>query len=197
MWTDALLSAFDYLISVIPPTVIGIVLMELLIELGLIQKLSKLTSPFMCFAHLREEVGISFLVSFGSPTAGNSMVAELNNKGLIDQRETIISSLINSFPSTFVIMRSMIPVLVILLGTIGLIYLGIVAAVGFLRTVITLVIGHFLLPPKKPAMLMHEGRKKQLKRAFMDALSASLAPLKRIIPTIVIASVIAFLLIDY
>ena len=75
MWLDALLLAFQYLLSVIPATVAGIVLMELLIELGWIQRLGFITAPFMRFGHLREEVGVSFLVSFGSPTAGNSAVA--------------------------------------------------------------------------------------------------------------------------
>src|SRR5659263_717025 len=127
MWFGALLLALQYLLSVIPATIAGIILMELLIELGWIQKLGFVTAPFMRFGHLREEVGISFFVSFGSPTAGNSMVAELNKKGLIDDKETLIASLVTSFPATFIFVRDLTPVLVILLGTTGLIYLGIVA----------------------------------------------------------------------
>jgi len=101
MWNDALILTFEYLSSVIPATIIGIVLMELLIELGWIQKLGFVTAPFMHFGHLREEVGVSFLASFGSPTAGNSMIADLNKKGLIDRKETLIASLVTSFPATF------------------------------------------------------------------------------------------------
>ncbi len=196
MWVDALLPAFEYLISVIPATVIGIVLMELLIELGLVQKLGFVTAPFMHFAHLREEAGISFLVSFGSPTAGNSMVAELNKKGLINRKETIIASLINSFPSTFIIVRDLLPVLIILLGTTGLIYLGIVVGVGLLRTAITLILGHFLLAPKKPAIIERHAEKKTFGAAFRNALSFSLPPLRRIIPTMIISAIIVFQLID-
>lgn len=196
MWLDALLSAFNYLVSVIPPTVIGIVLMELLIELGWIHKLEFVTTPFMRFAHLREEIGMSFLASFGSPTAGNSMVARLNKNGLIDQRETIIASLINSFPSTIVLLRNMLPVLVILLGTTGIIYLAIVVSVGLLRTGITLVIGRILLPPKNGEVLKKEAQRKKLKPALQDALRTSWKPLCRIIKVMAISAIIVFHLID-
>jgi hypothetical protein len=196
MWSDALLLALNYLISVIPPTVIGIVLMELLIELGWIHKLEFVTTPFMRFAHLREEIGMSFLASFGSPTAGNSMVAGLNKKGLIDRRETIIASLINSFPSSIVMLRNILPVLVILLGTTGLIYMGIVVSVGLFRTGITLIIGHILLPPKNGEVLKKEAQRKKLKTALHDALSTSWKPLRRIIPVMVITALLVFQLID-
>jgi len=56
-WNDALILTFEYLSSVIPATIVGIVLMELLIELGWIQKLGFVTAPFMRFGHIREEVG--------------------------------------------------------------------------------------------------------------------------------------------
>lgn len=196
MWFDALLSAFGYLLSVIPATVVGIVLMELLIELGWVQKLGSLTAPFMRFGHLREEVGVSFLVSFGSPTAGNSMVAGLNKKGLIGDTETLIASLVTSFPATFIFVRDLTPVLIILLGTTGLIYLGIVVGVGFFRTAIMLVLGRFLLSPKKTAIVDWHAEKKKFGTALRDALRTSWAPLRSIIPTMVIAAVIVFQLID-
>lgn len=196
MWPDALILAFKYLLSVIPPTVIGIIFMEILIELGLIQKLSFVTTPFMRFAHLREEVGISFLASFGSPTAGNSMVAELNKKGLIGHRETIIASLINSFPSTIVLLRSLLPVLIILLGTTGIIYLGIVVFVGLLRTAITLVMGRIFLPLKEPGKIRRDMKRKRFKTAIRDALSASWKPIRRIILTVTVTAIVVFQLID-
>lgn len=196
MWYDALLSAFWYLVSVIPATVIGIVLMELLIELGWVQKLGSLTAPFMRFGHLREEVGVSFLVSFGSPTAGNSMIAELNKKGLIDERETLIASLVTSFPATFIFVRDLLPILIILLGTTGLIYLSIIVFVGFFRTAITLILGRLLLPAKKPVIIQKEIKGKKFGAALRDAISTSWIPLRRIIPTIAVAAVIVFQLID-
>jgi hypothetical protein len=196
MWFNALLLGFQYLLSVIPATVAGIILMELLIEMGWIQKLGFLTAPFMRFGHLREEVGVSFLVSFGSPTAGNSMVAELNKKGLIDNKETLISSLVTSFPATFIFVRDLTPVLVVLLGTTGIIYLGIIVGVGLLRTAISLAFGHFLLPLKKIAIKEQSIKKKKFSAAIRSAISSSWAPLLSIIPTMIIAAIIVFQLID-
>ncbi len=170
--------------------------MELLIELGLVQKLGSLTAPFMRFGHLREEVGVSFLVSFGSPTAGNSMVAELNKKGLMDNRETLIASLVTSFPATFIFVRDLTPVLVILLGTTGLVYLGIVVVVGLLRTAITLLAGRILLPPKKSGKIERHAAGMNFSTAFKAAVSTSVAPLQRIIPTMAVAAIIVYQLID-
>lgn len=197
MWIDALYSAFVYLLNIIPPTVLGIFIMEWLVEAGWINRLGFVTAPFMRFAHLREEIGVSFLASFGSPTAGNSMVAQMYNNKIIDKRETVIASLINSFPSTLVILRSMLPVLIILLGTTGLIYLGIVVFVGLLRTIITLIAGRFLLPPKgKCEIGCDKGKKIGLKKSFKNALKASTKPLKRILLTMTVVSIIVFQLID-
>ncbi|MBU3966464.1 MAG: nucleoside recognition protein [Euryarchaeota archaeon] len=196
MWNDALVSSLGYLASVIPATITGIFLMELFIELGWLHKLGFVTSPFMRFGHLREEVGVSFLASFGSPTAGNSMIADLNKKGLIDRKETVIASLVTSFPATFIFVRDLLPVLIVLLGTTGVVYLGIVVAIGLLRTAITLVLGRILLPPKKPAAIPQEIRKKKFRHAFKKALSASWPPIKSIIPAMLVAALVVFQLID-
>lgn len=196
MWFDALLLALQYLLSVIPATIAGIILMELLIELGWVQKLGFITAPFMRFGHLREEVGVSFFVSFGSPTAGNSMVAELNKKGLIDDKETLIASLVTSFPATFIFVRDLTPVLIILLGTTGIIYLGIIVGVGLLRTVISLALGRFLLPPKKTAIIQQNIKTKKFRNALQSAILSSWVPLRKIIPTMIIAAIIVFQLID-
>lgn len=196
MWFDAVLLAFRYLLSVIPATVAGIILMELLIELGWVQRLGFVTAPFMHFGHLREEIGVSFIVSFGSPTAGNSMVAELNKKGLIDNKETLIASLVTSFPSTFIFVRDLTPILVVLLGVTGLIYLGIVVGIGLIRTAISLVLGRFLLPPKKIEIIERGIKTKKFRIALKNAILSSQAPLRRIIPTMIIAAILVFQLID-
>jgi hypothetical protein len=196
MWFAALLLALQYLLSVIPATIAGIILMELLIEMGWVQRLGFITAPFMRFGHLREEVGVSFFVSFGSPTAGNSMVAELNKNELIDDKETLIASLVTSFPATFIFVRDLTPVLVVLLGTTGIIYLGIVVGVGLLRTAISLAFGRFLLPPKKKVIIQQDKKTKKFRGALKSAILSSRVPLRSIIPTMIIAAIIVFQLID-
>lgn len=196
MWFSALLQALQYLLSVIPATIAGIILMELLIEMGWVQRLGFITAPFMRFGHLREEIGVSFFVAFGSPTAGNSMVAQLNKKGLIDDKETLVASLVTSFPATFIFVRDLTPVLLILLGTTGLIYLGIVVGVGLIRTAISLILGRFLLPPKKSAIIQQDIKTKKFRDALKSSILSSWVPLRNIIPTMIIAAIIVFQLID-
>jgi len=196
MWLNALLQAIHYLLSVIPATIAGIILIELLIEMGWVQRLGFVMAPFIRFGHLREEVGVSFLASFGSPTAGNSMVAELNKKGLMSDRETLIASLVTSFPATFIFVRDLTPVLLTLLGTTGLVYLGIVVGVGLIRTVISLALGRFLLPPKKIVILQQDIKTKKFRGALQSAILSSWVPLRGIIPTMIIAAIIVFQLID-
>ncbi len=96
MWLDALYMAFDYLIKVIPPIVIGILVMDFVVEMGWVKKLGFLASPHMCFWNLREEIGLSFITSFGSSAAGNSMIAKRHDDNHIDSRETIVATMVNS-----------------------------------------------------------------------------------------------------
>lgn len=107
-----------------------------------------------------------------------------------------IASLVTSFPATFIFVRDLTPVLVILLGTTGLIYLGIVVGVGLLRTAISLAFGRFLLPPKKIAIIEQSIKTKKFSAALQSAILSSWAPLRGIIPTMIIAAIIVFQLID-
>ena len=151
MLVDAFYLSLDYLLTIIPIMVIGVIAAEFLIEIGWIHKLGFIVSPLTKFAHLREECNISFITAFGSPAASNSMLKKLYDDGLIERKELIVASLINSFPSIIMHWRTLLPVFIPLLGMAGLIYLGILTAVGLLRTLVTLLIGRFLLSEKKYA----------------------------------------------
>jgi len=106
--------------------------MDFVVEMGWVKKLGFLASPLMRFGNLREEIGVSFLTSFGSYAAGNSMIARFHDDRHIDRKETIVATMVKSFPSSIVLSRDLMPVVVTLLGTTGLIYLGIVVLIGFL-----------------------------------------------------------------
>jgi len=70
-------------------------------------------------------------------------------------------------------------------------------AVGFLRTTITLILGRLLLPPKKPVAIPCQIKKKKFSHAFKSALSTSWKPIRSIIPSMIIAAIIVFQLIDF
>lgn len=196
MWLDALYLTFDYLIKIIPPIVIGILIMDLVVELGWVNKLGFLASPLMRFGNLREEIGISFLTSFGSSAAGNSMIAKLHDDKHIDRKETIIATMVNSFPSSIVLSRDLLPVVVTLLGTTGLIYLGIVVLIGFLKTLIALLAARFLIKPKHFVKIHYNTEKISYRKASVKALRRSGPSLTRIVLTLTIVSILVFQLMD-
>ncbi|WP_135606154.1 nucleoside recognition domain-containing protein [Methanococcoides sp. NM1] len=196
MWIDGLYSAFDYLIKVIPPIVIGTLIMDIMVEMGWVNKLGFLASPLMRFGHLREEIGLSFLTSFGSSAAGNSMIAKLHDDSHIDRRETIVATMVNSFPSGIVLSRDLLPVMVILLGTTGLIYLGIVVLIGFLKTMIALIVARFILTPRPSGNIHNNTEKISFREASVKSLKRSRSSLTRIVLTMTIVSIIVFQLMD-
>ncbi|WP_440951910.1 nucleoside recognition domain-containing protein [Methanococcoides sp. FTZ1] len=196
MWIDGLYAAFDYLIKVIPPIVIGTLIMDVMVEMGWVHKLGFIASPLMRFGHLREEIGLSFLTSFGSSAAGNSMIAKLHDDNHIDRKETIIATMVNSFPSGIVLSRDLFPVVVILLGTTGLIYLGIVVLIGFLKTLLALLAARILLTPRPSGNIYATTEKITLREASVKALKRSRRSLTRIVVTMTIVSVIVFQLME-
>lgn len=196
MLIDAFYLSVDYLLTIIPVMVIGVVAAEFLVEIGWIHKIGFIVSPLIRFAHLREECSISFITAFGSPAASNSMLKKLYDDGLIERKELIVASLINSFPSIIMHWRTMLPVFIPLLGMAGMIYLGILTAVGLLRTLVTLLVGRFLLNEKKyiPNNIIHQPRSfsKSLKMSFKK----SKKTIYRIITMTIPVTILVFVMID-
>ena len=196
MWIDGLYSAFDYLIKVIPPIIVGTLIMDLMVEMGWVKKMGFLASPVMRFGNLREEIGVSFLTSFGSSAAGNSMIAKLHDENYIDRKETIIATMVNSFPSSIVLSRDLLPVVVVLLGTTGLIYLGIVVLIGFLKTLIALIAARVLLEPKPHGEIHANIEKIPFGQALERAFKRSGSSLTKIVLTMAVVSIIVFQLME-
>lgn len=196
MLIDSFYLSVDYLLTIIPVMVIGVVAAEFLVEVGWIHKIGFMVSPLTRFAHLREECSISFITAFGSPAASNSMLKKLYDDGFIERKELIVASLINSFPSIIMHWRTMLPVFIPLLGMAGMIYLGILTAVGLLRTLVTLLIGRFLLSEKQyvPNNVIHQPHSfsKSLKMSF----EKSRKTIYRIVTMTVPVTILVFVMID-
>lgn len=196
MMQDALISALKYLLWVIPFIIVGVVLAELIVALKFVNKITWLTKPITRFAHLRKECGISFLTAFASPTAANSMLMEFHNRGLLNKKELIIASLANSFPATVVHWKFIVPVIIPLLGVTGLIYFGILTAVGLVKTFSVLTAGRILLTRKNVISEIKKEKRPSLKEAFKISLSRSQKTLRRILAIFIPITIIVFTLID-
>lgn len=167
---QTLYSTGKYLAVVGPSMYAGVVLANLLINLGLLEKISWVARPVTRLGNLSEPCGLSFVTAFGSPAAANAMLVDWYRKGDLNKKELYVAALANSFPAILMHWRSMIPVLIALLGIWGVGYFAILVAVGFVKTSLILVFGRLILPvPEKWA----DPCSKNERSRFGDALKNS------------------------
>lgn len=108
-------------------------------------KIAFLARPITNFAHLRDECGASFLTAFASATSANAMPAAFYKDKVIEKKELFIVSMMTSFPAIVTHWRPMLPVLIPLLGIVGIIYSGMLTLVGLIKTMLIMTAGRFLL----------------------------------------------------
>ena len=102
--------------------VLGVILVELIVALKFVDKITVIARPLTNFAHLSDECGTSFIAAFVSPTSANSMLAAFYNDKIIKKKELFIASMMTSFPAIVMHWRPMLPILIPLLGVTGIIY---------------------------------------------------------------------------
>ena len=176
--------------------ILGVIAAELLVTLGFVNKLSFLARPITRFSHLKHECGMSFLVAFGSPSAANAMLAQYREKELISKKEMFLASLINSFPAVLMHWRTMLPVLIPLLGTTGLVYFLILVLVGTIKTALLMVASRFLLPAcPAPKLSLETKTRPPLKEAFKQSLRSSRGIIRRMVIITVPAMLVISILI--
>ena len=191
----ALVLAGGLLRSILPLMILGVIAAELIVTLGFVNKLSFIARPITNFSHLQHECGMSFLVAFGSPIAANAMLAQYHEKGMIGKKEMFLASLLNSFPSVLLHWRSMLPPLIPLLGTIGLVYFILFVLAGLVKTTLVMIAGRFLLPTRPaPRLSLETKTRPPLKEAFKQSLKSSWKISRRMIvitvPTMLAVSIL-------
>ena len=120
---------------------------QVLIEAGLFKKLEFMGRPLVRLANLPYEAGVTFLASFGSVLAGNTITAKLHQEGKIDRSQTLLTALLNTTPvyvkETF---TYQIPVMIPLLGIkVGLLYFLTFIVSGIIKTLFVIVYGRMRL----------------------------------------------------
>ncbi|MCK4244265.1 MAG: nucleoside recognition protein [Candidatus Omnitrophica bacterium] len=70
----------------------------LFIELDLFKRIEFIGRPLAKLSHLPNESAITFVTSFGSVLAGNTMLAQLYREKIMDKRETFLTALLNGVP---------------------------------------------------------------------------------------------------
>ena len=192
---SALVLAGGLLGRMLPFMVLGVIAAEFIIALGFVNKLSFLARPITRFSHLKQECGVSFLMAFGSGVAAYAMLAKYRADGLISKKEMFLAAMINSFPGVLLHWRSMLPVLIPLLGTIGLVYFLLFVLIGLVKTALLMVISRILLPVSPEPELSPENKPRPpLKGAFIGSLRSSWKIIRRMViitvPTMLVISIL-------
>jgi hypothetical protein len=183
--TDAVILALKLLANTLPFMILGVIIAELIVALRIVDKVAFLANPIARFAHLRSECGASFLTAFLSAASANAMLAEYYNKKLLGKTELFIASLMNSFPAIVMHWRYMLPVLIPLLGVVGIIYFFILMLVGFVKTFLIMLAGKLMLPKRLCTVDNKITEKPPLRDALRLSLQTSRGTIKKIVGTTV------------
>jgi len=191
----ALALAGELLGRTLPFMILGVITAEMIMSMGFVNKLSFIARPITRFSHLKQECGVSFLMAFGSPSAANAMLAKYREDGLISKKEMFLASMINYFPGVLLHWRIMLPLLIPLLGTIGLVYFLLIVLIGLVKTVILMVVSRFLLPAcPAPKLTLETKPRPPFKEAFVRSLRSSRGTIKRMVvitvPTMLVISIL-------
>lgn len=144
---DLLLKVLNFAIPVLIVIALGLFGTGLLIELGLMQKLSVLAGPLFRHTNLPESCASAFVVSLGSAVAANSMVVQVRNSGCINDTEAMLCAMLNSTPAYIrEILTYQIPIVLPALGYfVGGFYVGVFILTAIIKISIVIILSRLLL----------------------------------------------------
>lgn len=136
-----------FLVQVVPLTFVALFGVELLVQLGVMRRLEPLGRPLTRLSRLPAVSTLTFMASIGSVVAANSMLAGYRNDGLIDDREVVLTSLLNTVP---MYLRELLtyhfPVIFPLLGfRVGMVYFMTFWLSGLIKICFIILGGRMLL----------------------------------------------------
>ncbi|AKG91739.1 Uncharacterized protein conserved in archaea [Geoglobus ahangari] len=119
----AVMSTARFLIHTLPVVAAASIATSLMIRKGIMSRISRAARPVLRRLSLSEVTATSVAVCFVSATASYSMLAQAHRDGIVDEREVIAASFVNSFPSAIShTYRFFIPYVIPVLGWTGVIY---------------------------------------------------------------------------
>lgn len=126
---------------------LGLLMANILETLHWTRFVAKLATPLARVGRLNEVCAASFTLAFFSGTAANGLLSEAYNNGSLTQRELIFANLFNSCPTFLVHLPSQFFLTYAFLGQYAFVLMGITLSAAILRTLGTLLMGRFFLPP--------------------------------------------------
>ena len=196
---EILLMVLKFSLKVFVTIILGVLVVNMLMELGFLQKLVAPVGWFFGrFANLPPEIASAFIASFGSSYAGGSMLVDFKNKGLLNDRQVLLSSITFSIP--FLIRELFtyyIPVSLSILGlTLGGVYIAVQTIAIIVKFLFVILAGRLTLPAiEKPEENKHKENvtvPKDFLRAFKKSVQGCLKTFKRMAVSIPLAALIIY-----
>ncbi|MCJ7445639.1 MAG: nucleoside recognition protein [Methanotrichaceae archaeon] len=166
---NLLLSTIDFAIPVLITIFFGLFFAGLIVEMGLLYRVSHLSRPLVSLAHLPEIAASSFVVSLGSTVAANGMIARFRNDNFMESKEVFLCASINGIPAYIrEIFTYQIPIVLPTLGLVaGSIYASIFMVTALLKFSLVILLGRLLLKERSYRL---EEQSPQRMLPFRDAI---------------------------
>jgi hypothetical protein len=192
-----------YLLRAVSLIAVGIIVANLILESTAMRKLSPLIRPFCRAANLPREGAVALFTSFFNSIAGKSTLAGFYHEGKINDRETIVTLVMSTFP--IVVGESLFsvhaPVALVLLGpVIGSIYIALNLLSAFLQSLGALVYARLRFPRQsglEEVQLAAEMVGRSQHERMKTALQKSASTLLKVVPSMVVAFLIVDLLFEF
>lgn len=194
---EIFLSVLDFALPVLAMIFVGLVGTSVLVELGLMQKFSKLVSPIFAYTNLPETCASAFIVSVGSSDAANSMLLQSKKEDCLNDREVVLCSMMNATPAYFrELFTYQIPIVLPALGLVvgGFYSIVFIVTALFKITVIAVASKLFLTGDSCRAPEARTKEKVSLKTAIERAFKKEFRLFLKIAGVYLIATTIVFVL---
>ncbi|WP_459201407.1 nucleoside recognition domain-containing protein [Methanococcus sp. CF] len=138
---DSFYSSFLYTLRISAVVLLTIYIVNYFVSKGLLEKISRYTSPVTKKLNLNSFLVSSILVSFFSPTVGYTMLADGIDEKELTETEVLAGTLANSFPAVLShVLTYYVPVVIPILGYTGIIYVILRLSIAFMKSILGLAV---------------------------------------------------------
>lgn len=140
---DILSEALSSTVSTMNIVFLMLFLTSIMVEMGLFNRVSFIAKPLVSISRLPAISASTFVISFGSVLAANTMTARLAKEGHLSDREAFLSALMNTVPAYFreLFTYQLAFVLPVMGPIVGGMYAIIFFATGVIKLLIVVILG--------------------------------------------------------
>ncbi len=197
---DAIVSQLTSLcIRVLPLLIMGIIGANVLSELGLSRRFAFLVRPLTRNGNLPDGAGVAITTCMASTSAGYAMLAGFYERGELNERQVIVTTLMKSFfGSISHMIQYRIPVILPILGmAAGVLYLGARIGIALGITLFSVLLGRvFLEKPEIRRFSPDDEDTRSNKEKAVQGAKKSIPILSKVIPRLFIVYLIVSIMMQ-